>query len=176
MSKEISIRVALLPDLKEWVDAQAQDIGATAAIWIRMLIVAARKGHVVQFGQPAEAPRFEARMVSARPYQPEASQSGQLSTSTGNASDPDAWRGPIEDEPAEDGQGGGVDVDAIVANRVAEADASGLTAPAQPYEAFASPPGAAVLGPANGGGARSLRRPPPAYSPAMQPAHLRGLA
>jgi hypothetical protein len=180
MSKDISIRVGLPPDLKEWVDAQAADIGANAAIWIRMLVVAARKGYAAPRGPqapPAAAPRLE-RMVTRGEIDAALARRGLAGEAGADAADPavvdpDAWRGPVEDEPGEGGSG--ADVDAIVAGRVAEADAGGLTS-AQAYEASGRPPAAVILGPLNGGGARSLRRPPPAYSPAMQPAHLRGLA
>jgi hypothetical protein len=44
MTKDAGILVAIPPALKEWVDAQAEDIGVNAAIWIRMLVFAARMG------------------------------------------------------------------------------------------------------------------------------------
>lgn len=175
MSKDIGIRITLPPDLKAWVDEQAEDIGANAAIWIRMLVVAARK-------QRTQAPRFQigtAGNAATSAWSPglvvhAESEFHDAMPLPGGEADPDAWRGPVDDAPG-DVQTSGVDVDAIVADRVAEADAAGLTAAAQPYEAFAASPAAPVLGPANGGGARALRRPPPAFSPANQPRHLHGL-
>jgi hypothetical protein len=157
MTKDAGILVAIPPDLKEWVDAQAEDIGVNAAIWIRMLVFAARKGRAAPIGQPAAMPAIAWTLPATQPaaWPVDPGQAGQ-------PHDLDDWRGPADDAAAD---AAGVDVDAIIAARVAEADAAGLTAQAQPYEAFAAgPPQQAV--PA--GNVRSLRRPAPLYSPATQ--------
>jgi len=168
MTKDIGILVAIPPDLKAWVDAQAEEIGLNAAIYIRMLVFAARKRRINPIGfparesQPAEAPRFEARTLPApqpAAYHQEVSQAVQPRQPVeygehGNTIDPDAWRGVVDDEEPGDST---VDVEAIINSRLAEADAMGLTAAAQqPYEAFGPPVSAVPIA-----GTRAVRRPLP---------------
>jgi hypothetical protein len=171
MSKDIGIVVALPPALKEWVDAQAEDIGVNAAIWIRMLVVAAAKGRnalpqgPIAFRPAMETPRVPRFQIGTTEL-PEGDPAADV--------DLDVWRGPVEDEQGE-GQASGVDVDAMIAGHVAAAEVSNVMR-MPPIETFGPPPpSAAVIGLVGGSGVRSLRRPAPAYSPAMQPSHLRGL-
>ena len=142
MTKDAGILVAIPPDLKAWVDAQAEDIGVNAAIWIRMLVFAARKGRGIPHVQPAEAPRFEARIEASPRYQLEASQAWQPADSV--STDPDAWRGPVDDD-AGDAQASGVDVDAMVANRLAEVEAAGPVERMVPVEVFGPPQQADII-------------------------------
>jgi hypothetical protein len=172
MTKDAGIVVAIPPDLKEWVDAQAEDIGVNAAIWIRMLVFAARKGR----GAPAApvapvhaalpAPSGEVTVLQWRDgVQPLHGASIEASNV-----DRDAWRGAVDDEPASEASG--VDVDAMIAARVAEADASGAFETMAPVEAFGSPPQADIVY-GGFGGVRSLHRPPMAFAAGNQPRHLR---
>ncbi len=151
MSKDIGVIVALPPAVRDWVEAQAEDLGVTAAIWIRMLVVAAARGRSALPAGPA------IQSAPALPRAPAPAPADDASASGGL--DPDAWRGPPDDDSD-------ADIDAIVAGRMADA-AAAVTS-----DAYAAP---VILGPPNGGGARPLRRPPPAYSPARQPSHLRTL-
>lgn len=145
-TKDTGILVPIPPDLKEWVDAQAEDIGVNAAIWIRMLVFAARKKHF--------APLIQAQIAQAIPAHTAQAIQPVEYDAAGNTIDPDAWRGPVDDDTAD----ASIDVDAIIDSRLAEAEAAGVTAPAQqPYEAFgAPPPNVTPIG-----GARALRRPMP---------------
>lgn len=149
MSKDIGILVAIPPELKAWVDSQAEDIGLNAAIWIRMLVFQARKRRgaapksAVVETDVAEifAPT---RFVEPVP-QPHAD---------------DDWRGPVDDEtePPTDPAA----VEALVAGRLAEAEAQGLTQSSDQ----------SVMAPAPAGNVRALVRPAPKYSPAAGPAWI----
>jgi len=161
MTKDIGLLIAIPPDLKAWVDAQAEDIGLNAEIWIRMLVFQARKRRA---GAAQEMPP----PVQSGPTEVWSTGWGEPATGPYPRND-DAWRGPTDDEPPDIT----VDVEAMIANRVAEAESAGLTqSAAQPYEAFAAGPPPSSAGASN---VRSLRRPPPQFSPSLQPGHLRNL-
>jgi hypothetical protein len=166
MTKDAGIIIAIPPDLKDWVDAQAEDIGVNAAIWIRMLVFAARKGRAAPVSLQALVAPPSHHGVPVRVVE-------ELPPSGDGAADPDAWRGPVDDE-AGDAQASGVDVDAMVANRLAEVDAAGPVERMAPVEVFGPPQQADIIY-GGFGGVRSLRRPAPAYSPANQPRHLHGI-
>lgn len=151
MSKDISVVVVLSPEEKQEVEAKAAYVGLSVQELMRAWVRQALKGQPrdpVQQGLDAIYADAEERR---------------------RADSEDAWRGPPDDDdpqPASD-----VDVDAMIANRVAEAESAGLAQPPQPYEAFGGPQ--PIQGaPAN---VRSLRRPPPQFAPANQPHHLRSL-
>jgi hypothetical protein len=78
--------------------------------------------------------------------------------------DPDAWRGPVDDDAGE-AQASGVDVDAMVANRLAEIDAAGPVERMAPVEVFGPPQQADIIYAALaasarcGGQSRPSRRP-----------------
>jgi len=154
VSKQSGIRAVIPPgELAEWVQHQAEDIGCDAATWIRMLVVAARK---------------QGRAAIPTPRVPVlASPAGSGLQYADNQED--AWRGPVEDEPA--GEASEAEIAAMIEGKLAEADAQGMTASAaEPVEMFASRP------PAPGAGSTwALRAPPPRYSAGSQPAHLRAL-
>jgi|GEM_PF-2025481 hypothetical protein len=176
MAKDIGVIVALPPAVRDWVEAQAEDLGVTAAIWIRMLVVAAARGRSALPAGPAIQPAHAAPRAPAPAPAALGLPDGDDDAGASGGLDPDAWRGSPDDEsPGDDAAQDAAqdaDIDAIVAGRVAEAAAS--APPAALPDAY-SAPAPVILGPANGGGARPLRRPPPAYSPARQPSHLRGL-
>ncbi len=157
MSKDIGVMVPLTPEVKAWVEAQAEDIGlnaANAGVWIRMLVhqawkrgqrIAATTAHEVPFPDLLQ-PQVMALGDAAR-----------MAQSIARQSNPDAWRGPVEeDEPPTDP----ADVEALVASRLAEAEAAGLT---QSLEQASMAPTAAA------GNVRALVRPPPRFSPSAQP-------
>jgi len=157
LSKDIGILVPLPPDVKAWAEAQAEDIGLNAAnvgVWIRMLV-------------HREWKRCNAPKISKAEYEAVSVFPSLLANTA--TTDDDAWRGPVDDEQGD--AVSTVDVDAIIAARVAEASSAGLTDPApQPYEAFGPPAPAATSG-----NVRSLRRPPPQFAAVSQPNHLRNL-
>jgi hypothetical protein len=160
VTKDAGILVALPRDLKEWVDAQAEDIGVNAEIWIRMLVFAARKGRASV--SPPSLPRIAAPVPAAESTVLEWQEGVQPLYG-----DPDAWRGPVDDDSR--GETSGVDIDAMIAARVADADAAGAFAPpSPPIEMFGRPPAEYGVG-----GVRSLHRPPVPFTAGNQPHHLR---
>jgi hypothetical protein len=157
MSKDIGVVVALPPDVKAWVDAQAEDTGINAAIWIRMLVFQARKR-----GAPTTGIVPQLTVTRDASFVPHY----EVPAAVLDDADPDAWRGPVDEDAS------GIDVDAMVAGRLTAAESAGLTAqPQEPYEAFGKPPAMTVF---PTGAVRALRRPVSQYSPATQPRHLNG--
>lgn len=173
--------VAIPPDLKAWVDAQASEIGVNAVIFIRMLVFKARRDNAnvgLPSHGPVAAPRVGAAVVVRAPLQVSAP------SPDAQAPDPDAWRGAVEDDddvqaqPAQQGapaqqpqpaaeDGPPVDIDALVAARVAEAlDAQRDYAPPEPTEMLSRRP-SAVGHPAT----MALRQPASRYT---MPAHIAG--
>ena len=155
MSKDIGVVIALPAEMKHRIDAMAAQVGLSAQTLMLAWVLQGMKG-------PGAAPfvpfngtpnhRGGTRVIAELPVD-----------------DDDAWRGPPPDddpEPTSD-----VDVDAMIASRVAEAESAGLAQPpGQAYEAFGPP--TAQVAPAN---VRALRRPPPQFDPANQASHLRSL-
>jgi hypothetical protein len=178
MTKDIGVIVALPPELKEWVEAQAEDIGVNAAIWIRMLVFAAWKGRasVAPVLPPAGGPSRHAlghavthsaidAALDQQPYAP-------FLPPADVADDPDAWRGPVDDESG--GDASGVDIEEMIASRLADVDTSGPVSRMPPVEAFGPPPHADIVY-GSTGGVRSLHRPPIPFAAGNQPRHLRSL-
>jgi len=78
------LTLTLAPDLREWIDAQATDIGCDAATWVKMLLVARRKGRGA-----IEVPTQPLPLLPAHaPFPPRAEPNYSL-----NVLDDDAWRG-----------------------------------------------------------------------------------
>ena len=157
MSKDIGVVIALPAELKHRVDAMAAQVGLSAQTLMLAWVLQGMKGPTA--GISALDTAVTARVAAA----------GQVLGKAYPQDDDDAWRGPLPDddpEPASD-----VDVDAMIASRMAEAESSGLAQPpGQAYEAFGPP--TAQVAPAN---VRALRRPPPQFAPANQASHLRSL-
>lgn len=161
------LRIIIPPDLKAWIEAEAEELGCDAATWLRMLAVDARRhGRKLtfpQYGQPVQ------RELPLQPMQRNAA----LHPSAPSVPDDDAWRGPVEDAPAgaEQPEANAAEINAIIERQLANAEADGaLTPPPPPTEMFArSPPQA------GSDGTRALSRPPSKYGAAAQPAHLRVL-
>jgi len=162
--KSTTIRLTIAPDLKAWIDLQAEDIGCDAATWVKMLVVAARKGLAMPSGPlPVVIPQFSF---------PSPTVLGQdlrtYSTSTAASAD-DAWRGPVEDQPVDTATT--PEMSALLAAKLAEAEANGsLNPPLPPQEVFAQP--SQVF---HGKGLRVLVRPPAKYSIASPEGSLRGI-
>lgn len=154
VSKDIGVVIALPAELKHRIDAMAAQVGLTAHTLMLAWVLQGMKG-------PAAAP-----VASAYRNDPNFVAVSELPAE-------DAWRGdPNADEPE---QPSNVDVDAMIASRVAEAESAGLAQPpGQAYEAFGppTPAGSVIRQDAN---VRSLRRPPPQFAPANGPSHLRSL-
>lgn len=146
------IRVTISPELRAWIDAQAEDHGCNAATWIGIALKQLMKQGFVLAGplqsrlppQPAPPPEWYAQ-----------------------PSDNDAWRGPVEEAPQ---PAASPELEAILERKLAEAEAAGATMVPVPTEMFARMPPQP-----ESGTLRALSRPAPKYSPALQPAHLRAL-
>jgi hypothetical protein len=147
--EDIGVVIAMPAELKHRFDSIAAQAGISTPTLILALALQGLKGPSVE-PSPATPPP-------------------SLQTAGYPQYEDDAWRGPPpndDPEPASD-----VDVDAMVASRVAEAQSAGLTEPpGQAYEAFGPP--TSQVAPAN---VRSLRRPPPQFGTGSVPPHLRSL-
>lgn len=154
MSKDIGVVLALPAELKHRIDAIAAQAGiATQTLMLAYVIEGLKR-------RPASENSMFAILPEKR--QPAVVALSELVQAE------DAWRGAPDDDPVDPS----IDVDAMVADRIAHAESAGLTAPAaEPYEVFAAGPPPSIS-PTN---VRSLRRPPPQFSPAVQPGHLRGI-
>ena len=165
-SKDIGVVIALPAELKHRIDAMAAQVGLSAQTLMLAWVLQGMKG-------PPERVAAPARVTVEAMQEIERGESKSFRTVEGLMTDlhadDDAWRGPPPDddpEPPSD-----VNVDAMVASRVAEAESSGLAQPpGQAYEAFGPP--TAQVAPAN---VRALRRPPPLFAPNNQASHLRSL-
>lgn len=150
------------PDLRAWIEAEAEELGCDAATWLRMLAVDARRhGRKLAFPQYGPPAQRELPLPERHVILPDAP--------VPTLGDDDGWRGPVEEEPQ---PATNAELEAVIARKLAEAEAAGATQPAVPTEMFArQPPGLQ----AGGGSIRALSRPAPKYAPALQPAHLRAL-
>ena len=164
------MRIIFAPELRAWIDAQAEDIGCDAATWVKMLVVAARKQGCVPMATPRvpaaaepRAPPGTAGSVQQHPLVGDYDAQAMV-----DANSQDSWRGPVEDAP---GDAVSRDIADVIEQKLAEAEVSGATVPAQPVEMFSSRPPA----PVGSGTTRALRSPPSRYSVGAQPAHLRAL-
>jgi len=129
--KSIPVPIELPAIVKAWVDAQAEELGLDAATWIRMRLVLMSKE------EPALIP-FEFA-------------TGSIDFATGRRI-PDTRSAP---PPVEESA-----LDAIVGEKLADAEASGAAEPPPPQDANQ---------------VRALRRPLTPYSPTTQPKHLQAL-
>jgi hypothetical protein len=149
-SKQSTLRLALPDDLRAWIEQQADDIGCDAATWIRMQLVAARKG-----ANGAVVPLATFTRDIGLPH-PEPRQAEE-----------DAWRGPIEDEPSSAPPEA---IAALVERTLSHSESSEPSAASlPPMEMFAKSPDAAA---APNGATRALSIPPRRYAGTNNPPGL----
>lgn len=140
------ISLSLSDDVRDWLAAEAAQLGCDAATLAQMLVVAARKRGPVEIPLPAQP---------ALPLPNSAASSPAAAEVADRTSDPDAWRGAPDDEPPE--------VDALRAHMVPAAP---------PTEMFAHRPLATMPTMTS---TRALSRPPNPYLAGNQAPHLRAL-
>ena len=168
MNKDIGVVIALPAELKHRVDAMAAQVGLSAQTLMLAWVLQGMKGPAAAISTLDNAVGRAADYAVRRGSDPAQLHFSSARSPVYPQDDDDAWRGPPDDEPQ---PASDVDVDAMIANRVAEAESAGLAQPpGQAYEAFGPPtPTSPQVN------VRSLRRPPPQFAPANQPHHLRSL-
>jgi hypothetical protein len=96
-TKAKTIRITVSDDLKAWIDAEAEDVGLDATSWVKMILVAKRKGRsVIPVSTPSEAiapslPALPGHLPL--PLRPDPGYSLNLPL------DDDSWRGPVDNSP-----------------------------------------------------------------------------
>lgn len=96
-TKAKTIRITVSDDLKAWIDAEAEDVGLDATSWVKMILVAKRKGRsVIPVSTPSEAiaPSLPA-LPGHLPLPPRPDPGYSLNLPL----DDDSWRGPVDNSP-----------------------------------------------------------------------------